>query len=93
MARGEPRARGEVAEVRAALASLAARGATAPDAAAARRDLFKKIVHYTTIGIDLSSLFMQVRWRGERGGGRRAREKKKRRAQRAPPPPVPPFHA
>ena len=31
-----------------------------PDAAVAKRDLFKKIINYMTIGIDMSSLFMQV---------------------------------
>ena len=31
-----------------------------PDAAAAKRDLFKKVINYMTIGIDMSSLFMQV---------------------------------
>ena len=31
-----------------------------PDAALAKRDLFKKIINYMTIGIDMSSLFMQV---------------------------------
>ena len=54
------RPRGEVAEVRAALAALSAPGVPA-ERAARTREVFKKIVHHTTVGIDLSDLFMQVR--------------------------------
>ena len=54
------KARGEVAELRAALASFAATGRTATDGGAAKREVFKKLVHYMTIGIDMSGLFMQV---------------------------------
>lgn len=60
MSRHVPKARGELAEVRSALAALAAPGGPRGDGGAAMRDVFRKIVHYTTIGIDLSSLFMQV---------------------------------
>ena len=55
------KARGEVAELRAALASFSATGRTATDGGAAKREVFKKLVHYMTIGIDMSGLFMQVR--------------------------------
>jgi hypothetical protein len=57
------RPRGEVAEIRAALAALAAPGgggAGPAERAARTREVFKKIVHHTTVGIDLSDLFMQV---------------------------------
>lgn len=55
------KARGEVAELKVALASFAASGRTAADGGAAKREVFKKLVHYMTIGIDMSGLFMQVR--------------------------------
>jgi hypothetical protein len=55
------RPRGEVAEIRAALAALASPSAGGQAERAARtREVFKKIVHHTTVGIDLSDLFMQV---------------------------------
>lgn len=55
------KARGEVAELRAALASFSTTGRTATDGGHAKREVFKKLVHYMTIGIDMSGLFMQVR--------------------------------
>lgn len=60
--RGEraAKARGEVAELKVALAAFAASGRTAADGGAAKREVFKKLVHYMTIGIDMSPLFMQV---------------------------------
>ena len=69
------KARGEVAELRAALASFSATGRTATDGGAAKREVFKKLVHYMTIGIDMSGLFMQVR-DGERGGGMGEKERR-----------------
>jgi hypothetical protein len=70
------KARGEVAELRAALASFSATGRTATDGGAAKREVFKKLVHYMTIGIDMSGLFMQVRREGGNGGGGKRKEKK-----------------
>ena len=69
------KARGEVAELRAALASFSATGRTATDGGAAKREVFKKLVHYMTIGIDMSGLFMQVR--EERREGRREKRVKR----------------
>ena len=66
------KARGEVAELRAALASFSATGRTATDGGAAKREVFKKLVHYMTIGIDMSGLFMQVSERD--GEGERLKE-------------------
>jgi vesicle coat complex subunit len=59
---GESKSRGELAEIRTTLASLASTsGSTKGETAvAAKRDVFKKIINYMTIGIDMSSLFMQV---------------------------------
>ena len=71
------KARGEVAELRAALASFSATGRTATDGGLAKREVFKKLVHYMTIGIDMSGLFMQVRWRR----GERERDGKKGRGE------------
>ena len=100
MARGE-RARGEVAEVRAALNALTAPGGGGPAGRAAARDLFKKIVHYTTVGIDLSSVFMQVRvlcvcgegWEEEKKREAVAgRQTKKKHARITLPSTLPPSH-
>ena len=52
--------RGELGEIRASLAALSSASSTKPDAVVAKKDLFRKIVNYMTIGIDMSSLFMQV---------------------------------
>lgn len=52
--------RGELGEIRASLAALSAGGVGKADAVAAKRDLFKRIINFMTIGVDMSSLFMQV---------------------------------
>ena len=59
---GESKSRGELAEIRTTLAALASAGGSskAETAVTAKRDVFKKIINYITIGIDMSSLFMQV---------------------------------
>ena len=59
---GESKSRGELAEIRTTLAALASSGGSskAETAVTAKRDVFKKIINYITIGIDMSSLFMQV---------------------------------
>jgi hypothetical protein len=67
-----PKARGELGEIRATLATLATTGNAKSEAVvASKRDVFKKVINYMTIGIDMSSLFMQARWR--RGQALRAR--------------------
>ncbi len=62
---GESKSRGELAEIRTTLAALASAGGSskAETAVTAKRDVFKKIINYITIGIDMSSLFMQVQQR------------------------------
>ena len=59
---GESKNRGELAEIRTTLAALASSGGSSKSetAVTAKRDVFKKIINYITIGIDMSSLFMQV---------------------------------
>lgn len=59
---GESKSRGELAEIRTTLAALASSGGSSKSetAVTAKRDVFKKIINYITIGIDMSSLFMQV---------------------------------
>ena len=59
---GESKSRGELAEIRTTLASLASTSGSSKgeSAVTAKRDVFKKIINYITIGIDMSSLFMQV---------------------------------
>ncbi|BDA42681.1 beta-adaptin-like protein A [Coccomyxa sp. Obi] len=59
---GESKSRGELAEIRTTLASLASTSGSSKGetAVTAKRDVFKKIINYITIGIDMSSLFMQV---------------------------------
>lgn len=59
---GESKSRGELAEIRTTLAALASSGGSskAETTVTAKRDVFKKIINYITIGIDMSSLFMQV---------------------------------
>jgi len=67
-----PKARSELGEIRATLATLATTGNAKSEAVlASKRDVFKKVINYMTIGIDMSSLFMQARWR--RGRALRAR--------------------
>ena len=53
------KSRGEIGEIRTQLNALSASGSR-PEAAAAKKELFKKVINYMTIGIDMSSLFMQV---------------------------------
>ncbi|KAK9826712.1 hypothetical protein WJX81_000377 [Elliptochloris bilobata] len=56
-----PKARGELGEIRTTLATLATNGNAKSEAVvASKRDVFKKIINYMTIGIDMSSLYMQV---------------------------------
>ena len=57
---GESKSRGELGEIRTSLASLSGSSSTKPDGVKAKKDVFKKIVNYMTVGIDMSSLFMQV---------------------------------
>eukprot|EP00884_Botryococcus_braunii_P006125 jgi/Botrbrau1/15513/Bobra.0225s0004.1 len=52
--------RGELGEIKASLAALSAGGMGKADAVAAKRDVFKRIINFMTIGVDMSSLFMQV---------------------------------
>lgn len=57
-----PKARGELGEIKTTLATLATTGNAKSEAVvASKRDVFKKIINYMTIGIDMSSLFMQAR--------------------------------
>ena len=58
----ESKGRGELAEIRTTLAALASSSDSNKGEAAvhAKRDVFKKIINYITIGIDMSSLFMQA---------------------------------
>ena len=57
-----PKARGELGEIKTTLATLATTGNAKSEAVvASKREVFKKIINYMTIGIDMSSLFMQAR--------------------------------
>ena len=57
-----PKARGELGEIKSTLATLATTGNAKSEAVlASKRDVFKKIINYMTIGIDMSSLFIQAR--------------------------------
>ena len=53
------KSRGEIGEIRTQLNALSSSGGR-PEAAIAKRELFKKVINCMTIGIDMSSLFMQV---------------------------------
>ena len=53
------KSRGEIGEIRTQLNALSASGGR-PEAAIAKKELFKKVINCMTIGIDMSSLFMQV---------------------------------
>lgn len=53
------KSRGEIGEIRTQLNALSASGSR-PEAAIAKKELFKKVINCMTIGIDMSSLFMQV---------------------------------
>ena len=53
------KSRGEIGEIRTQLNALSASGSR-PEAATAKKELFKKVINCMTIGIDMSSLFMQV---------------------------------
>ena len=53
------KSRGEIGEIRTQLNALSASGSR-PEAAAAKKELFKKVINCMTIGIDMSSLFMLV---------------------------------
>ena len=57
---GGEKNRGELGEIRTSLAQLSGPSNTKPDGVKAKKDVFKKIVNYMTVGIDMSSLFMQV---------------------------------
>ncbi|KAK9817308.1 hypothetical protein WJX72_012438 [[Myrmecia] bisecta] len=57
---GEGKSRGELGEIKTQLAALTGSSGSKGDAVAAKKDLFKKIINYMTIGIDMSSLFVQV---------------------------------
>lgn len=56
----EIKSRGEIAEIRTQLDTLSKFGGVKTETVVAKKDLFKKIINYATIGIDMSSLFMQV---------------------------------
>ena len=56
---GNEKNRGEIGEIRTQLNALSSSGSR-PEAAAAKKELFKKVINCMTIGIDMSSLFMQV---------------------------------
>ena len=58
-AMGNEKNRGEIGEIRTQLNAISATGSR-PEAAAAKKELFKKVINCMTIGIDMSSLFMQV---------------------------------
>jgi vesicle coat complex subunit len=62
MAKGGPgeKTRGELGEIKSALAALSAGGMNKADSVAAKRDVFKRVINSMTIGVDMSSLFMQV---------------------------------
>ena len=51
--------RGELGEIRTTLAGLSSSG-NKPEALIPKREVFKKIINYMTVGIDMSSLFMQA---------------------------------
>lgn len=53
------KSRGEIGEIRTQLNALSASGSR-PETATAKKELFKKVINCMTIGIDMSSLFMQV---------------------------------
>lgn len=57
---GGEKTRGELGEIRASLSSLSGPSSSRPDGVKAKKDVFKKIINYMTVGIDMSSLFMQV---------------------------------
>ena len=58
---GDSKNRGELGEIRTQLAALSSHpSGNRIDAANAKKELFKKIINYTTVGIDMSSLFMPV---------------------------------
>lgn len=50
--------KGELAELKASLRQLA--GSRAPGSTEAKRELFKKVISYMTIGIDVSGLFTEM---------------------------------
>ncbi|XP_004291213.1 PREDICTED: beta-adaptin-like protein A [Fragaria vesca subsp. vesca] len=54
----QPSGKGEVADVKSQLRLLA--GSRAPGADDSKRDLFKKVISYMTIGIDVSSVFGEM---------------------------------
>ena len=56
---GGEKNRGEIGEIRTQLNAISASGSR-PEAAAAKKELFKKVINCMTIGIDMSSLFMLV---------------------------------
>ncbi|KAK9786802.1 hypothetical protein WJX73_006669 [Symbiochloris irregularis] len=57
---GGEKVRGELGEIKTTLAGLSSTHGRAPELLAAKREVFKKIVNYMTVGIDMSSLFMQA---------------------------------
>ncbi|XP_031487150.1 beta-adaptin-like protein A isoform X1 [Nymphaea colorata] len=54
----QPSGKGEVADLKLQLRQLA--GSLAPGAESSKRELFKKVISYMTIGIDVSSLFSEM---------------------------------
>ncbi|KAK1372487.1 hypothetical protein POM88_028680 [Heracleum sosnowskyi] len=54
----QPSGKGEVADVKSQLRQLA--GSRAPGTDDSKRDLFKKVISYMTVGIDVSSLFSEM---------------------------------
>lgn len=57
MAATAPSGRGEAAEVEKSLKALAAKPTHSSDAIRERREVFRKVVHYMSLGIDMSGVF------------------------------------
>ena len=49
--------RGEIAQLEAQLKALAGRGSSSGDTASSRRELFRRVLHFLTLDVDLSPLF------------------------------------
>ena len=56
---GGEKVRGELGEIKTTLAGLSSVAGNKPEMLTAKKEVFKKIISYMTVGIDMSSLFMQ----------------------------------
>lgn len=57
---GGEKTRGELGEIKTTLAGLSSAAGSKHDMLTAKKEVFKKIISYMTVGIDMSSLFMQA---------------------------------